>query len=252
MSNIERLTQIARAEIGVKESPANSDNVKYNTEYYGKPVNSTATTKYYWCVVFIWWLFKQAGLSELFYGGGKTASCTTLMNYAKQNGQWVTSGYKPGDLLIFTFNAKRTVQHIGFCISASGGRVTSIDGNTGADSSASQDNGGMVNLRTRNVSTVVGAYRPKYDSVTITGTLAAPTCGIVTVPVNAPILKKGSEHPAVKMLQAFLNNAGFNCGSVDGSFGSKTDAALRAFQQSAGLTVDGSCGAQTWSRILGV
>ena len=30
------ILNIARAELGTKESPANSNNVKYNTEYYGK------------------------------------------------------------------------------------------------------------------------------------------------------------------------------------------------------------------------
>ena len=45
------LIATARAEVGVKESPKNSNKVKYNQWYYGK--NQSA----YWCCTFICWLF---------------------------------------------------------------------------------------------------------------------------------------------------------------------------------------------------
>ena len=44
----------ALAEVGVKESPKNSNNVKYNTWYYGHPVHGSA---YPWCMVFVQWCF---------------------------------------------------------------------------------------------------------------------------------------------------------------------------------------------------
>jgi len=46
-------------------------------------------------------------------------------------------------------------------------------------------------------------------------------------------------------LQRRLNELGFNCGAVDGSFGSKTLSAVRAFQKSRGLAVDGVVGPKT-------
>lgn len=55
-------------------------------------------------------------------------------------------------------------------------------------------------------------------------------------------LDKGYKGTSVENLQKFLNWAGFDCGTVDGSFGSKTDAAVRAFQTSAGIKVDGRFG----------
>lgn len=76
-ADIEKVIAIARAEIGVKEAPAGSNRVKYNTEYYGRAVSGA----FPWCAVFCWWVFKQAGLSSLFNGGAKTASCTTLARY---------------------------------------------------------------------------------------------------------------------------------------------------------------------------
>ena len=41
----ERILSAARAEIGVKESPANSNRVKYNTAYYGRAVSGSAIPK---------------------------------------------------------------------------------------------------------------------------------------------------------------------------------------------------------------
>ena len=44
----------ALAEVGTKESPKNSNNVKYNTWYYGHHVHGD---KYPWCMVFVQWCF---------------------------------------------------------------------------------------------------------------------------------------------------------------------------------------------------
>ena len=88
----EKILAVAAAEIGTKENPANSNRVKYNTEYYG---NDIASSKRAWCCAFVWWVFKHAGLSSLFYGGKKCAGCTTLMNYYKAQGQLVDGPYRP-------------------------------------------------------------------------------------------------------------------------------------------------------------
>ena len=39
MATAEKILEIARSQIGTKESPAKSDNVKYNTAYYGRAVS---------------------------------------------------------------------------------------------------------------------------------------------------------------------------------------------------------------------
>jgi peptidoglycan hydrolase-like protein with peptidoglycan-binding domain len=53
----------------------------------------------------------------------------------------------------------------------------------------------------------------------------------------------------VKSLQYLLNTHGAHL-VVDGFFGSQTDAAVRAFQGSHELVVDGVVGGQTWSRLI--
>lgn len=67
--------------------------------------------------------------------------------------------------------------------------------------------------------------------------------------INIPILRKGSRGEAVVSLQVLLNANGAAL-SVDGSFGSLTDKALREFQEARDLDIDGSCGAETWSELL--
>ena len=53
------------------------------------------------------------------------------------------------------------------------------------------------------------------------------------------------EHNAgIKDIQRALNRVGFNL-TVDGILGSRTEAALREFQERRGLTVDGICGPET-------
>lgn len=53
----------------------------------------------------------------------------------------------------------------------------------------------------------------------------------------------------VKTMQGKLNNAGYNCGTPDGKFGSGTDTAVRNFQRAKGLTVDGKAGKATLSAL---
>ena len=158
-----KILEVARSQLGVKESPANSNNVKYNTAYYGRAVHDTADAKYPWCMAFQWWVFREAGAPELFYGGKKTASCGTLMDYAASHGQLVRSGYRPGDLVFMRFNKKRTrPEHVGLVKEVrSNGYVVTIEGNTGLGNDA---NGGQVQQRVRYAWQVLGAYRPHYDA----------------------------------------------------------------------------------------
>lgn len=155
-----KILALASAEIGTKESPPNSNNVKYNTAYYGREVHGSA---YPWCCVFQWWLFQEAGVSELFYGGQKTASCTTLYNWYKKKGQAVLmQEARPGDLVFFSFDGDPSVMnHIGICERCESGYVTTIDGNTGTDNEA---NGGAVMQRKRALKYVGGVARPNYES----------------------------------------------------------------------------------------
>ncbi len=53
----------------------------------------------------------------------------------------------------------------------------------------------------------------------------------------------------VEQFQTLLSENGFDPGSQDGIYGSRTEAACKAFQRANGLTVDGICGPKTWEKI---
>lgn len=64
-------------------------------------------------------------------------------------------------------------------------------------------------------------------------------------------LKQGSSGVEVAQLQARLQALGFNPGELNGDFGAGTEAAVRAYQQSEGLLVDGAAGPRT-KKALGL
>ena len=152
----ERMLELARAELETKEYPPGSNNVKYNTAYYGREVSGN---NFAWCAVFIWWLFEQTGIHGLYYGGKKTAYVPALLTWARQEGLLVDTP-RPGDLVCFDFNHNATADHIGLCESWDGTYITTIDGNTGSGNEA---NGGAVMRRRRHKQYIVAVIRPRYE-----------------------------------------------------------------------------------------
>ena len=64
-----------------------------------------------------------------------------------------------------------------------------------------------------------------------------------------PVLKLGSTGSDVRDLQQALKTLGFDPGSVDGTFGARTESAVKAFQQAREIAVDGIVGRVTWINI---
>jgi len=196
----QKIIQMATSQIGIKEQPANSNNVKYNTEYYGRAVNGS---DYPWCCAFVWWVFKACGASQLFYGGQKTAYCPTVENYYKKQGKWYQSG-KAGDMVLFDFNGKGIAGHIGIVekVNSDGSYIT-IEGNTGSGNDA---NGGAVMRRTRYKSSIRGFARPDYTTdilftetpVKYTGVITASSLNIRKQPTtDSEIIAKHAKNDTV-------------------------------------------------------
>lgn len=65
-------------------------------------------------------------------------------------------------------------------------------------------------------------------------------------------LKNGASNTAaVKTMQRKLKSLGYYSGSIDGSFGSSTETAVKAFQKNNGLKADGNAGATTFNVLFG-
>ena len=153
MATVSELLDIARRQIGTRESPPSSNNVRYNTWYYGREVSGAA---YPWCMVFVQWVFDQAGVKLPV----RTASCGALVRSAQSAGCWVTGDYRPGDVVIYDFPGGAATDHCGIVESVDGTYISAIEGNT---SSTSDADGGAVERRARKFSQIVGAVRPSYD-----------------------------------------------------------------------------------------
>jgi len=80
--------------------------------------------------------------------------------------------------------------------------------------------------------------------------LLAGKGGTVPAPIvdPTPTLTLGSAGPAVLTLQKLLNAAGASL-VLDSSFGPATQAAVKVYQTSRGLQVDGVCGPATWGAL---
>lgn len=225
MPEAKDVMSVAESYIGTKENPANSNNVIFNTDYYGHPVSGSA---YPWCCVFVWDCFRLADASQLFYDGGKTAYCPTYENWALTHGLAVEkSEGRYGDVATMDFGQGRA-SHIGFIKSKNAdGTYQTIEGNTSA---ASNDNGGCVMERTRARSVIRYIFRPKYTDNN---------------------LKRGDTGKKVTLLQTSLNNLGYTL-TPDGDFGAKTEQAVKEFQTNEELTVDGIVGPKTQERIAAI
>ncbi|MDR0751772.1 MAG: spore cortex-lytic enzyme [Christensenellaceae bacterium] len=68
---------------------------------------------------------------------------------------------------------------------------------------------------------------------------------------DALVAKQGTTGNTVKSIQNKLKEAGFYNGAIDGIYGSATTSAVKKFQKSKGLKVDGIVGKNT-AKLLGV
>ena len=137
MTIVNNLLAKAKSQIGIAENPSGSNKVKYNTAYYGREVSGD---EYPWCCAFIWWLFSECKASPFYYGGKKTASCTTLMNYYKKQGQFSKTP-QVGCLVFYNWGKGTSAKHIGIVTEIGSGYIKAIEGNTAV---GNDSNGGKV------------------------------------------------------------------------------------------------------------
>ncbi|MGM9669711.1 MAG: S-layer homology domain-containing protein [Faecousia sp.] len=149
--------------LGTKEYPAGSNNVVFNTHYYGREVSGS---NYAWCGVFVWDIIRMAGAPELYYDGAKTAYVPALVSWGKKAGLIVpTKQAQYGDIVIFDWDHDGSGDHCGFVESVTNsGQYICIEGNTAV---GNDSNGGEVMRRTRNASQILCVIRPQYDSAIV-------------------------------------------------------------------------------------
>lgn len=108
---------------------------------------------------------------------------------------------------------------------------------------------GSFGRKTRNaVVTFQSSAGIGVDGVVGARTRSALVANNPTAVNNTPKLRPGSRGNAVVNLQNMLKAAGANI-KADGVFGRNTSTAVRSFQSSAGIGVDGVVGPRTWDKL---
>ena len=89
------------------------------------------------------------------------------------------------------------------------------------------------------------------NALTVDGVVGTQTWSKLPADPHTPRLSEGATGTAVWALQKGLKayaaqNAAADPGPVDGVFGHRTEAAVRAYQSDRGVTADGIVGDRTW------
>lgn len=142
MSTQSRSMDVARAELGTKESPPGSNQTAYGRAYGmdGQP----------WCAQFVTWVHAKAGGTTLVLGS-RYAYVPYIEEDARagRHGLWDVAKEKgePGDIITFDWDGNGLGNHVGLVEkNLGGGDYQTIEGNT---STSDDSDGGEVMRRTR-------------------------------------------------------------------------------------------------------
>lgn len=190
--------------------------------------------------------FIACGLSEI---SVIECSASRMVSLAQEKKIWVEDDAyvpKPGDIVIYdwqdakdykTTDNKGVPDHVGVVEAVNGGTMSIIEGNR------------PVGHVARHALDVNGQYIRGF--ITPDFASAATPEPKTKAWVELPVLRKGVNGGHVKTLQILLNKYNKAGLAEDGNFGSKTLAAVKAYQKARKLTVDGVVGALTWGKLLG-
>ena len=233
MTTAKDVLKAARSQIGVTESPANSNKTKYGKAYGWNGV--------FWCAIFVWWCFFKAKAESII---AKSASAAGIQDetVSGKGGRWIMKKnrsadtrrnalkkIRPGDIASFDFGAMDAIRdHTGLVYKVSGQYVICIEGNT--SKKGSQSNGGMVCEQRRLITSICAVVRPAY------------TPG--TYPCEFPkgkVSRTSGSAANVQCWQEFLFWYGYTEIDIDGEFGNQSEKLTKKFQTDNGLQVTGVC-----------
>lgn len=245
----EKLVSVATSELGYREGGSNytkfAADPKIAQLYGWSPQNQP------WCCTFVNWCFLNAfGYdlgSRLTYGG--TAACSNSAQLFRSAGAFVSTP-EVGDQAFYYSGGG--INHTGIVVAVNGSSFTAIEGNYSDKVSKVQ----------HSMSNVAGFGRPNWRLVdgaemSETPQIETPKTDTENHNWNPSLLQTSNAYKTdCVVLQAILNARHFACGSADGFFGAKTQAAVNRFQRWAfpddSSEWDGVCGKKTWSALLDI
>lgn len=287
MSKRSEFVNIARNEINTKETGTN--NVKYNTWYYGRPVSGRAgTSEYAWCVTFECWCANKVGILNSLIP--KCNNVGVLRDWYKARGLYhLKTAYTPkaGDLIIF-----KNASHTGIVERVESGKIWTIEGNSKDKVSNNtylktdsyiqgycqvkfNDNQGNTGNTTKSsIKEIQAMIKSKYNyNLSVDGIYGKETKKMLIKALQTELNKQYNAHlkidgifgnktkskcPNVKvgakgnitlLINSKLKCLGYNTLMSD-TYSSQTQNAIMQFQKSHGLLADGICGRNTFEKLF--
>lgn len=239
MGTSSRMIAAARANLGMRGRPN-----AITREYAGRHGN--AFLRAAWCDMAVTYWARHSGNTAAVLPGGDRAYTVWHAQDFKKRGHWHegtranVDRARPGDVVFFDWGATdriEAIDHVGVVEKVlGGGRVQTIEGNT-SDSCA---------RRVRSYTVIAGYGRPTYDAPKPVKTSTS------TYPYKSLMRRGWYDSQGVRTVQRRLNALGAKPKlGVDGDFGPRTETAVKAFQRSHRLEVDGIVGPKTWAKLFG-
>ena len=240
---------------------------------------------YAWCDMFVDWCFVKAfgveTAKKLLCQPNKSAGagCYYSARYYKNKGKFYTTNPKAGDQIFFWNSKKNDVAHTGLVYDVDRTYVYTVEGNTSGASGVVANGGGVCCKKYKlNYTRIYGYGRPAYDKEAVEDTSTDVKTYVPTVlEWQKAAIKDGFKFPkagadgiwgsecvsvskkAVVKKRAKYTNKNLTkivqkvVGvEVDGYCGKNTDVAIRNWQRTNGLEVDGAIGPASWKKMLKV
>lgn len=200
---------------------------------------------------------------------GSLRKALTIAGFISLTGSEYLDGYDyllPGDILLYERHHTATNLGVGKYAASSTNGSNNYSllkvGSTGTAVKTLQNNlntlgyncgttDGIFGTNTKNA---VKAFQ-KNQNIEVDGIVGSVTAARISAALaneNDGLLKYGSRGDAVRNIQSSLNAIGYNAGSTDGIFGRNTESAVKNFQKTYGLEVDGIVGKETLAKLESV
>lgn len=264
MYNIQKLLDVAEAEVGYLEKKTNKDldnktanagsnnYTKYNRDYNAWGGGGVQPMQ--WCGAFVSWCFVTAyGLeaAKKLLCGGLHHYTPTGANYFKKANRYIKRGQATpeiGDVVFFYSSSKGRIGHVGIVYDVDATKVYTVEGNTSGASTLVTNGGGVKKKSYKLTSTYIDGYgRPNYADE--------------SKPVSTDTLRY---IPTVLEWQkaAMLDGYKFPKYGADGKWGAECESVAKEaivkfikpytnlnltkiVQKVVGVTADGKCGTKT-------
>lgn len=203
--------------LGLAEWPGAKQNPKIVQMFHAVGHEQVVDDETHWCAAFAGAVLASLGLPHT----GKL----NARSYATYGEPVRIQDARPGDIVTLWRNSPASWEgHVGFLVRFEGDKVILRGGN--------QSNGKVTDADYP-IDRILAIRRA--DGVASSG--------------RRPVLRVGDRGAFVLDLQTQLSNLGYTVGKRDSHFGSRTLAALVAFQNDNGLVADGIAGERTWQAL---